>query len=123
MAAVKLLAQDKMPNVDHQTSQLPKFWSAQTGFGLAKMIQINNRFLFWLKEFGQLAILPNGLKNVFMFFYLQIFTKDCQIFLLGSSNVTKNVKDALNFFLLSYPSIAKFGEIVLWMTTTSSLID
>jgi hypothetical protein len=34
----------------------------------------------------------------FYVFYLQIFTKDCQIFLLGSSNVAKNVKDALNIF-------------------------
>jgi hypothetical protein len=61
--AMKSLTQDKMPNVDHQTSQLPKFRSAPMSFCLAKMIQINNQInLFWLNKFGQLAILPNRLK-------------------------------------------------------------
>lgn len=81
---VKSLAQDKMPNVDHQTSQLPKFWSAQLSLCLAKMIQINNRFLFWLNKFGQLAILPNGLKNyVFLCFLLANFHKRLPDFSIG----------------------------------------
>jgi hypothetical protein len=67
--AVKSLAQDKMPNVDHQTSQFAQILVCPNEFLFGQNDSNQQPILFWLNKFGQLAILPNGLKKLCVFMF------------------------------------------------------